>query len=178
MQEIKKTHLNVRSTVDAEIIRKLLTLKPDMITFVNSDSQGSLESKPIDLETYAETIGNLTPDLRANDIMSSVLIAPDINLVKIASRLDLDYIEITTVPYAAAEDLDQQISELEELNNIVIAASKLGMGVNAGGGLNQENLRELAKIQYIDDLIVDEAIVVKSLAIGFEHAVRDFASLI
>jgi pyridoxine 5-phosphate synthase len=177
MQEIKKTHLNVRCSVDAELIRKLLTIKPDMITFVSPDPKDALGIKPVDLDTYGDTIGNLTADLRANDIISSALIEPDINLVKIAHRMELDYIEITTRPYALAEDLDQQIAELEEINNIVIAANKLGMGVNAGGGLNQENLRDLAKIQYIDDLIVDEAIVVKSLAIGFEHAVRDFASL-
>jgi len=178
IQEITKTHLNVRANVDAEIIRKLLTIKPDMITFVSSDSKISLEAQPVDLETYAETIGNLTADLRANDIMSSVLINSDMNLVKIASRIELDYIEIDTKPYAKSEDLDQQIAELEELNNIVIAANKLGMGVNAGGGLNQENLRDISKIQYLEDLIVGDAIVVKSLAIGFEHAVRDYANLI
>ena len=178
MQEIAKTHFNVRCDVDAEVIRKLLTIKPHMITFVNSDSRTSIDSQPIELETYAETIGNLTPDLRANDIMSSVLINPDINSVKLASRLELDYIELNTSHYATADDLDQQLAELEELNNIAIAANKLGLGVNAGGGLNQENLRDLAKIQYLEDLVVGDAIVVKSLAIGFEHAVRDFASLI
>ena len=178
MLEVAKTHFNVRCNVDAEIIRKLLTIKPDMITFVASDSRTSIESQPVKLDSYAETIGNITADLRANDIMSSVLISPDINLVKIASRLELDYVEIYTQHYASSEDLDQQISELEEINNIAIAANKLGMGVNAGGGLNQENLRDLAKIQYLEDLIVGNAVVVKSLAIGFEHAVRDFASLI
>jgi pyridoxine 5-phosphate synthase len=178
MLEVIKTHLNVRCDVDAETIRKLLTIKPDMITFVATDTKTALESLPVDLETYADTISNLTAELRANDILSSVLINPDINLVKIASRLELDYIELNTMYYTTAESLDQQISEMEEINNVALAANKLGLGVNASGGLNQENLKELAKIPYLEDLIVGDAIVVKSLAIGFEHAVRDFASLI
>ena len=178
MKEISKTHLNVRCNVDPESIRKLLTIKPDMITFVTTDSTTSLESTPVDLETFAETIRNLTADLRANDIMSSARIASDMNLVKIASKLDLDYVEIDTTHYATAEDLDEEIAEIEQLNAIVIAANKLGMGVNAGGGINQENIKDISKIQFIEDLVVGDAIVVKSLAIGFEHAVRDFAGLI
>lgn len=178
MKEISKTHLNVRCNVDPESIRKLLTIKPDMITFVTSDSTTSLESTPVDLETFAETIRNLTADLRANDIMSSARITSDINLVKLASKLELDYVEIDTTSYAVAEDLDEEIAEIEQINAIVIAANKLGMGVNAGGGINQENIKDISKIPFIEDLVVGEAIVVKSLAIGFEHAVRDFAGLI
>ena len=178
MKEISKTHLNVRCNVDPESIRKLLTIKPDMITFVTSDSTTSLESTPVDLEAFAETIRNLTADLRANDIMSSVRIAPDINLIKLASKLELDYVEIDTSNYATAEDLDEEIAEIEQINAVVIAANKLGMGVNAGGGINQENIKDIAKIHLIEDLVVGDAIVVKSLAIGFEHAVRDFAGLI
>ena len=178
MKEISKTHLNVRCNVDPESIRKLLTIKPDMITFVTSDSTTSLESTPVDLEAFAETIRNLTADLRANDIMSSVRIAPDINLIKLASKLELDYVEIDTSNYATAEDLHEEIAEIEQINAVVIAANKLGMGVNAGGGINQENIKDIAKIHLIEDLVVGDAIVVKSLAIGFEHAVRDFAGLI
>jgi pyridoxine 5-phosphate synthase len=178
MLEVSKTHLNVRCDVNAEIIRKMLTMKPDMITFVATNAKTALEAMPVDLETYADAISNLTADLRANDILSSVLINPDINLVKIASRLELDYIELNTQYYTAAESLDQQISEMEEINNVALAANKLGLGVNASGGLNQENLKELANINYLEDLVVGDAIAVKSLAIGFEHAVRDFASLI
>lgn len=178
IKEISKTHLNVRCGVDAESIRKLLTIKPDMITFVAIDSKSVIEPQTVDLESFAETIGNLTADLRANDILSSAFIEPDINLVRLASKVELDYIEINTLPYSRAEDLDQQVAELENLNNVVIAANKLGMGVNASGGLNQEVMRDLVKISFLEDMVAGEALIVKSLAIGLEQAVRDFSSLI
>jgi pyridoxine 5'-phosphate synthase PdxJ len=74
--------------------------------------------------------------------------------------------------------LDQQVAELESLNSLVIAANKLGMGVNISGGITQENIKELAKIHYLDDIIVSNSLLVKALAIGFEHAVRDFVNII
>jgi pyridoxine 5-phosphate synthase len=77
-----------------------------------------------------------------------------------------------------ADDLDTQIAELENINTMVIAANKLGMGVNISNGISQENISELAKVHYIDDIIVSNALIVKALAIGFEQAVRDFVSLI
>ena len=55
---------------------------------------------------------------------------------------------------------------------------KIGMGVNVSGNLNQDNIRELAKIHLLEDLIVANALIVKALAIGFEHAVRDFVNII
>jgi pyridoxine 5-phosphate synthase len=92
--------------------------------------------------------------------------------------LEVDYIEINARKYTSAEDLDEQIAELESINSLVIAANKLGMGVNISGGISQENISELAKTPYLDDIIVANSLIVKALAIGFEQAVRDFVSVI
>jgi len=84
---------------------------------------------------------------------------------------------LTTERYTSADDLDQQIAELETINNAVLAANRLGMGVNASGRLEQENVGDLAKISNIDDLIVGQAILIKALSLGYEQAVRDFINL-
>jgi len=178
LKEIVKTHFNVRCNVNGETVRKLLTIKPDMITFVTPESVDTLEPAPVNIDSYYSEISNFIADLRANDVATSAYIEPEINQIKLAGKLEFDYIEISSKTYADSENLDQQLSELENINSMVIAANRLGMGVNISGGLNQENITDIAKIQFLDDLIVGSALTCKALALGFEQAVRDFKSYI
>ena len=178
LREIVKTHLIVRTTINEDTVRKLLKIKPDMITFVSEGAETSMLPGTVNLEDYVGSLSDFIADARANSIATSVFIEPDLNLVKLAGKLEFDYIELSTKSYTKAQDLDEQLAELEAINTLVIASNKLGMGVNVSNGINQENIKDLAKIHYLDDIIVSNSLMVKALAIGFEQAVRDFVSLI
>lgn len=178
LKEIVKTHLNIRTTINDETVRKLLKIKPDMITFVSEDKEISILPATVNLDEYAGTLSDYIADARANNIATSVFIEPNLQIIKQAGKLEFDYLEINVKLFTTANDLDQQVAELELLNSLVIAANKLGMGVNISGGITQENIKELAKIHYLDDIIVSNSLLVKALAIGFEHAVRDFVNII
>ncbi|MCK4755047.1 MAG: pyridoxine 5'-phosphate synthase [Calditrichia bacterium] len=178
LKEIVKTHLNIRTTINDETVRKLLKIKPDMITFVSEDKEISILPTTVNLDEYAGTLSDYIADARANNIATSVFIEPNLQIIKQAGKLEFDYLEINAKLFTTAKDLDQQVAELESLNSMVIAANKLGMGVNISGGITQENIKELAKIHYLDDIIVSNSLMVKALAIGFEQAVRDFVSII
>jgi pyridoxine 5-phosphate synthase len=178
LKEVVKTHLNIRTTINDETVRKLLKIKPDMITFVSEEKETSVLPTTVNIDEYATSLSDYIADARANDIATSVLIEPNVQFIKQAGKLEFDYVEINARLYTTAEDLDQQVAELESLNAIVIAANKLGMGVNISGGISQENIRDLAKIHYLDDIIVSNSLMVKALAIGFEQAVRDFVSIL
>jgi pyridoxine 5-phosphate synthase len=177
LREISKTHLNIRSTINTDTIGKLLKLKPDTITFVATATDLSWEPKPVFMEGQIEALSNQVADLRANHILTSILIEPELNYIKMAGKLEFDYVELSTDRYTQADNLDQQIAELETINNAVLAANRLGMGVNASGELNQENIGDLAKITSIDDLIIGKAILVRAISLGYEQAVRDFINL-
>ena len=157
---------------------KLLKIKPDMVTFVSSTPEISLLPGTVNLEDSTGSLSGYIADARANEIATSVFIEPNLSTIKQAGKLEFDYIELNAKLYTSANDLDQQIAELEELNTLVIAANKLGMGVNISAGISQENIGEIAKIHFLDDIIVANSLLVKALAIGFEQAVRDFVSLI
>ena len=81
LREIVKTHLTVRATVTEDTVRKLLKIKPDMITFVDSGSDTSMLPGTVNLESYTGSLGDYIADARANGIASSVYIEPDINMV-------------------------------------------------------------------------------------------------
>lgn len=178
LKEIVKTHLNIRTTITDDTVRKLLKIKPDMVTFVSSNPSISLLPAPVNIEDNASLLSDYIADAHSNDIATCIFIEPELSSVKQASKLEFDYVELNAKLYSSAEDLDQQIAELENINSLVIASNKLGMGVNISGGISQDNIKDLANIHYLDDIIVANSLIVKALAIGFEQAVRDFVSII
>jgi pyridoxine 5-phosphate synthase len=177
IRELATSHINVRTAIDGENVRKLLKIKPDMVTFVATGSANTLTPRPLILEEHVDAIGTYVADFRASNIATSALIEPEINQVKLAAKLELDYLELFAEKYILAEDMDTQLAELENLSSIVLAANRLGLGVNISGNFNQDNLKDLSKIAYLDDIIVSNSILVKALSIGFEQAVRDFISV-
>ncbi len=111
LKEIVKTHLIVRTTITEDTVRKLLKIKPDMVTFVTSGPETSILPGTVNLEDYAGSLSDYIADARANGIATSVYLEPEVNMVKLAGKLEFDYIEINAKSYTSAQDLDEQLAE-------------------------------------------------------------------
>ena len=177
-RQIVKTYLNVRSNITEENIRKLLRVKPDMITFVTPAEVSVVEPNPLNVELYENQLQKYIPELRSNNILSYVLIDADIAKVKLAGKLEFDYIEIDATPLSEAPDMDTEMQFLNQIEEIAMAANKLGMGVNVSGKIGYENIRDIANIAYLEDIVVGKPVLIRALAIGFEQAVRDILTLL
>ncbi len=178
LKHIVKTYLNIRCNLTDENIHKLLRVQPDMVTLVAPGEVKSLEPEPLDVDLYTSQLQGAIQELHSSDILASILISPNISQVKYAGKLGFDYVELDARGLAEAEDMDSEVAFLEELDNISIAANKMGMGVNISGGIGYDNIRDILKMDYIEDIVVGKPLFSKSLAIGFEQAVRDLIALI
>ncbi len=177
LKHIVKTYLNIRCNITEKNIHKLLRIKPDMVTFVSPGNLNSLEPEPLDVDLYTAQLEGFITELHTNEILTSVLITPQINQLKLAGKLEFDYVELDASGLSKAEDMDSELAFLDELNNLSIAANKLGMGVNISGGIGYDNIRDITKMDYIEDIVVGKPLLSKSLAIGFEQAVRDIIAI-
>jgi len=177
-RQIVKSYLNVRSSLTEENLRKLLRIKPDMITLVTPGAVNSVEPLSFDLDLHSAQLPDFIAQFRASNILSSALIQPEINQVKLAGKLEFDYVELNASALHHAEDLSGEMDFLEELAGMAMAANKLGMGVNISGGIGYENIKELAQLDYVEDIVVGRPVLSRALAIGFEQAVRDIITLI
>ena len=177
LREVAKTHFNVRCDITEQSVKKLLKIKPDMVTFVSNNKSSITHPNFVNIDEYFDTLKDYIADLRVNNIANSILIEPEIENVKNAGKLEFDYIEFDVTKYTLAENLDEELAELENINSLSAAANKLGMGVNVSGSINSANLGDISKIHSIEDIIIGQSILDKALAVGFEHAVRDLISL-
>jgi pyridoxine 5-phosphate synthase len=176
--EVVKSYLNIRTNLTEKNIRNLLTVKPDMVTFVAPGEVSTVVPSSLDLDTYASQIQNYIAELRSNNILSSILIDPDIQQIKLAGKLEFDYVELNSSHLDSATDMDSELALLDEIAGFALAANKIGMGVNISGDISYDNIRELAGIDYLEDIIVGQPIFNKALAIGYEQAVRDMITLL
>ncbi|NQT94354.1 MAG: pyridoxine 5'-phosphate synthase, partial [Lentisphaerae bacterium] len=69
-----------------------------------------------------------------------------------------------------AEDADR---ELQRLIRGAEQAHSVGLGVNAGHGLNLENVHSMLRIPHIDTLNIGHSIVARAVFVGLERAVTE-----
>ena len=66
---------------------------------------------------------------------------------------------------------------LQEITVACEYADNIGLQVNAGQGLNRQNLYDIASLQYIRELNIGHAIIADSIFMGIEKAVSEYKKL-
>jgi pyridoxine 5-phosphate synthase len=70
---------------------------------------------------------------------------------------------------------------MAELKRIIEAARKAKMEalkINAGHGLNYDNVHDIAKIPEIEELSIGHSIIARAVFVGLDRAVRDMIRII
>jgi pyridoxine 5-phosphate synthase len=57
-------------------------------------------------------------------------------------------------------------------------ASQLGLGINAGHGLDYYNIKKVISIEEIEEFSIGHSIVARALMVGMGKAVREMIALI
>jgi|YelNatPaOPRAMG01_1025707.scaffolds.fasta_scaffold01524_13 pyridoxine 5-phosphate synthase len=175
LRELLRTHFNLRISPSEDLLQKAITLLPDMVTFV-PDAKG--EAGGVDVASTGDYLEEMVASLKANGVVVSVLVDPDVRQIKAAARIGVDFVEILAWYYARSEDAGIMGEELERIRNAALAAQKLGLGVAASGGLDYANVGEVVTISAIEELHVGAAILNRALLVGIDRAVRDFKALL
>jgi pyridoxine 5-phosphate synthase len=113
---------------------------------------------------------------RMNDagIDVSLFIAPDAAQVEASARIGAQFIELHTGSYAEhfGHEGERQ-TELDRLSAAAEHAHQLGLKVNAGHGLNGQNVRALHAVPHLVELNIGHSIISRAVFIGLEGAVKE-----
>src|SRR5262249_49035778 len=117
---------------------------------------------------------------RMNDagIQVSLFIAPEPAQIEAAGKTGSQFIELHTGTYA--EVFDEQTSRARELERLIGGASEahaVGLQVNAGHGLNYENLPAIHQVPHLVELNIGHSIISRSITVGLKTAVREMLEL-
>lgn len=132
----------------------------------------------LDVITHKEKIKKLIEALHSKNIIVSLFIDPDMEQVKTSADIGSDYIELHTGSYANAFGTEKQDIEFNKLKEAAIYAQSLGLKVNAGHGLNYENVSLMNEIKDLCELNIGHSIVSRAIFVGLEMAVKEMIELI
>ena len=178
LRQIVKTKLNLEMAATDEMVRIALEVKPEMCTLVPEKRQELTTEGGLDVRFNLEVVSDAVDRLQDGGIDVSLFVDPDPDQIKAASKAGADCIEIHTGAFAEAREWKVQEQELIKIENAVKLAKKLGMGVNAGHGLNYTNIKKVAAVGGIEEFNIGHAIISRALFVGLERAVREMVDLI
>ena len=117
---------------------------------------------------------------RMNDakIEVSLFISPAPAQIEASARTGSQFIELHTGAFAESfEDERKREVETKRLIDAAEQAHALGLRVNAGHGLNYQNLPVLHRVPHLVELNIGHSIVSHAITVGLGTAVREMLAL-
>ncbi|TNF36280.1 MAG: pyridoxine 5'-phosphate synthase, partial [Gammaproteobacteria bacterium] len=131
----------------------------------------------LDVVSQEDRIRDACSRLAEAGVKVSLFIDADAAQIEAAKRCGAPAIEIHTGHFADARTKDQQRMELKKIVDAVALGYELGLQVNAGHGLNYQNVKSIAAIANIRELNIGHAIIAESIFIGLDEAIQKMKRL-
>jgi pyridoxine 5-phosphate synthase len=172
LREVVKTLFNLEMAYTPEMIKLAHEIRPDQVCLVPEKREELTTEGGLDLHSMPDSFAGDIKALQDKGIDVSLFIDPDPNLIEAAADVDAAFIELHTGAYANAKGKKRE-NELKRLTTAAIYAHELGLRVNAGHGLDYDNVMAIAQIPFIEELNIGYAIIGRAVYVGLDQAVRE-----
>ena len=178
LRELLTTRMNLESAVTDEMIAIALRIKPQDVCLVPERREELTTEGGLDVVRHFDQVKRACGILADGGILVSLFIDADRSQINAAANTGAPKIEIHTGGYADAQSVELQQSELRSIREAVDYGLNKGLVVNAGHGLNYQNVQAIASIPGVSELNIGHVIVAQAIFAGFEQAVREMKRLI
>lgn len=177
LKERMLTRMNLEMAVTDEMVKIASDVKPEDCCLVPEKREELTTEGGLDVIRFEDAITDACAQLGEAGIKVSLFIDADLQQIDAAKRSGAPAIEIHTGHYADAVD---QLAQQQLLNEIIVAcehAGNIGLQVNAGHGLNRQNLKDVACLKPLKELNIGHAIIADSVFMGLDNAVREYKKI-
>ena len=178
LRELITTKLDLEMAATEEIIKIACDVGPELATIVPEKRQELTTEGGISVIDSVSHLRDTIKELHNSEIEVSLFIEPDINQIDAAAEIEADFIEIHTGVFANLINEEEKFDELEKIRLAAKHAKKLGLGVNAGHGLDYQNIKLFRELTDIDEVSIGHAVIARAVFMGLENAVQEMISLI
>jgi pyridoxine 5-phosphate synthase len=173
-----KKKLDLEMAATEEIIGIAVRTKPELVTLVPERRQELTTEGGLDIVGQKNYYAEVVKKFQKYKIPVSLFIDPVEEQIRASADIGTDMIEIHTGEYAEAKNESEAKEQLEKIQKAAVLGKSLGLGVNAGHGLDYENIKPIAKISEIDEVSIGHAVFVRALYVGLEQAVQEMLALV
>lgn len=178
LRKAVKTKLNLEMSINKEIVEIACRVGPNQATLVPERRQELTTEGGLNVVSLKSKIKKAVKKLQAEDILVSLFIEADKKQIAAAKAVGVEFIELHTGEYADSKNEKEQNKNLLKIKEATLYAYKLGLGVNAGHGLDYRNVIQICKIPHIQELNIGYSIICRAVIVGLEQAVREMKKII
>lgn len=172
LRETVKTLLNLELAWTRDMHALALEIKPDQVCVVPESREELTTEGGLDAVGLEGDLTEGIPALQKAGIEVSLFVDPDPEAIEAAARSGADFIELHTGAYANAKGAARE-NELKRLETAANYANSLGLRVNAGHGLDYDNVLPVAQLPHVEELNIGYALVCRAMYVGMDQAVRE-----
>ena len=178
LRDTVKTRLDLEMAATDEIVSVAIETLPELATLVPERRQELTTEGGLDVKGNRHLLRDVVARLQEREIQVSLFVDPVAEQIEAAREIGADKIEIHTGAYANARTEDQQRELMDVVRASARLARELGLGVNAGHGLNYLNVIPFRAITEIDEVSIGHAVIARAVFVGIDRAVREMLALV
>jgi pyridoxine 5-phosphate synthase len=177
LREVLLTRMNLEMAVVDPMLAFAEQIRPADCCLVPERRQEVTTEGGLDVSGQLQQVSEACLRMAAVNCQVSLFIDPELRQVEAAAEAGAPKVEIHTGRYADAVGEKARRAELERVKATMVRGVELGLQVNAGHGLNYQNVKPIAALTDIRELNIGHAIVSRALFAGLQAAVREMKRL-
>ncbi|MCC6720819.1 MAG: pyridoxine 5'-phosphate synthase [Bacteroidia bacterium] len=172
LKDVVYTEFNIEGNPHPNFMDLVLKIKPTQVTLVPDDDNALTSNAGWDTLKNKEFLKEIIRKLKTAGIRVSIFLDPIEEQVYGAKETETDRIELYTEMYADNFEYDK-LNAISPYINASKAATKLGIGINAGHDLNLDNLNYFNKnIRNLEEVSIGHALICDSLYFGLHNTIQ------
>jgi len=167
------TRLDLEMAATPEMVKFALKVKPDYVTLVPEKRAELTTEGGLDVVRHSKKLKPIIKKLQDKGITVSLFIDPRPSQVEESAILQARFIEIHTGTFANTKDAAKRKLEYQKIGTVTQKALLIGLRVNAGHGLDYQNVKDIVRIFGIEELNIGFSIVARSVIVGIRKATAE-----
>jgi pyridoxine 5-phosphate synthase len=177
LRETVQVKLNLEMANTFEMVDIASKVRPDQVTLVPEKRQELTTEGGLDAVKNLGKIQGMVKKLQGSGITISLFIDPVKEQIEASSESGAEFIEFHTGEYANAVSEKLIEEEFARLVSSADEAHSAGLRVNAGHGLNYQNIAMIRELPHLEELNIGHSIISRAVFVGLRKAVAEMLSL-
>ena len=173
LKEVSKTRINLEMACTPAMIDFALKVKPHSVCVVPESREEISTEGGLDVIARRAQVKACIDAMNAAGIITSLFIDAEPAQIDLSAELGSPWIELHTGSWANAWHTPRRSAEFARLRDGALRAHAAGLVVNAGHGINYDNVADIRTLPHVHELNIGHTIISRALSTGIEEAVRE-----
>ena len=178
LAKVVSTEYNIEGYPDQRYLTLISDIRPAQATLVPDGPDVLTSNAGWETEKHQSFLSETLKEISSKGVRTSLFVEPNKHWIELAKKAGADRIELYTGPYAEAFGNDPVAAIKQYIEAIEFAVS-IGLEINAGHDLSQENVRYFKQsVCQLDEVSIGHALISDALYLGIENTIQRYLHLL